>query len=99
VEEVNAPKEEKISLDQFEKINVLGRGAFGKVLLVRKKGTKKDYAMKIIEKSKVMDKPRDFKNLMSEKRILQNDCPFLVHLYYSFQTTTDFYLVMDFLGN
>lgn len=35
---------------------------------------------------------------MSEKRILQNDCPFLVHLYYSFQTPTDFYLVMDFLG-
>ena len=55
---VEVPKEEKIGLEQFDKINVLGRGAFGKVLLVRKKGNKKEYAMKIIEKSKVMDKPR-----------------------------------------
>jgi serine/threonine protein kinase len=79
-------------------LKVLGRGAFGKVLLVKKKEDSKYYAMKVIEKSKIMEKPRDFKNLMSEKRILQNDCPFLVHLHYAFQTDTDFYLVMDFLG-
>jgi hypothetical protein len=51
-----------------------------------------------MEKARIMNKPRDFKNLMSEKKILQNDCSFLVHLHWAFQTDTDFYLVMDFLG-
>ena len=38
----------KISLDDFEYIKVLGRGAFGKVMLVEKKDTKKLYALKTI---------------------------------------------------
>lgn len=51
-----------------------------------------------MDKSKILNKPRDFKNLMREKKILQNDCPFLVHLYYAFQNETNFYLVMDYVG-
>jgi len=51
-----------------------------------------------MEKDKILTKPRDFKNLMSEKRILQNDNTFLVHLYYAFQTETDFCFVMDYIG-
>jgi len=35
---------------------------------------------------------------MSEKKILQNSCCFLVHLHWAFQTETDFCFVMDFVG-
>jgi serine/threonine protein kinase len=68
------------------------------VLLARKRDNDKIYAIKVMEKARILNKPRDFKNLMSEKKILQNDCSFLVHLNYAFQTETDFYLVMDFMG-
>lgn len=51
-----------------------------------------------MDKAKIMNKPRDFKNLMSEKKILQNDSAFLVHLHWAFQNDTDFVLVMDFVG-
>lgn len=35
---------------------------------------------------------------MREKKILQNDCPFLVHLHWALQTEEYCYLVMDFVG-
>mmetsp|Transcript_19481 Transcript_19481/g.27178 ORF Transcript_19481/g.27178 Transcript_19481/m.27178 type:complete len:694 (-) Transcript_19481:65-2146(-) len=92
------PKQEKVSLDDFEQVKVIGKGGFGKVILARKIETGKIYAIKLMDKAKILNKPRDFKNLMSEKRILQNDCCFLVHLHYAFQNETDFVLVMDFIG-
>lgn len=42
--------DEAISSKDFEKIKVIGRGAFAKVYLVRKKDTKSYYAMKILKK-------------------------------------------------
>jgi len=91
-------REEKVGIEDFEQLKVLGKGGFGKVVLARKKDTDKIYALKLMDKQKILNKPRDFKNLMSEKRILQNDCSFLVHLYWAFQTETEFCLVMDFVG-
>jgi len=91
-------REDKVGIDDFEQLKVLGKGGFGKVVLARKKDTDKIYALKLMDKQKILNKPRDFKNLMSEKRILQNDCSFLVHLYWAFQTETEFCLVMDFVG-
>ena len=41
---------EAISANDFDKIKVIGRGAFAKVYLVRKKDTKSYYAMKILKK-------------------------------------------------
>lgn len=35
---------------------------------------------------------------MAERDIMLNDCPFLVHLYFSFQTVEKLYFVMDFVG-
>ena len=39
-----------ISSKDFEKIKVIGRGAFAKVYLVKKRGTEDYYAMKILKK-------------------------------------------------
>lgn len=41
---------QKISMDDFELIKVIGRGAFAKVFLVRNTNNGKYYAMKILKK-------------------------------------------------
>tara|TARA_B110000285_G_scaffold226219_1_gene285620 strand:+ start:272 stop:412 length:141 start_codon:yes stop_codon:yes gene_type:complete len=42
--------DQKISIEDFEYIKVIGRGSFGKVYLVRKLDTQMVYAMKILKK-------------------------------------------------
>jgi len=42
---------EKVRLDDFELLKVLGRGSFGKVMQVKKKSNGKVYAMKILKKN------------------------------------------------
>ena len=44
-----------ISTDDFEKIKVIGRGAFAKVYLVKKRGTNDYYAMKILKKKQLQE--------------------------------------------
>lgn len=41
------PETEKISLDDFHFIKVLGKGSFGKVMLAEKKGSDEVYAIKV----------------------------------------------------
>ena len=43
----------KISKDDFTLIQVIGTGSYGKVLLVKKKGTDNLYAMKILKKKHI----------------------------------------------
>lgn len=50
-------------LDDFERLKTLGTGSFGRVMLVKHKGTEQYYAMKILDKQKVSmirDKTRGF---------------------------------------
>ncbi len=45
---------EKVRLDDFELLKVLGRGSFGKVMQVKKKTTGKIFAMKILKKRAII---------------------------------------------
>ena len=65
--------------------------------MVRKKDNGKIYALKAIEKSRVTS-DKALEHILTEKKVLINDCPFLLHLHYSFQTATKLCLVTDFLG-
>ena len=48
-------KGEVVTIDDFDLIKVLGRGAYGKVMLVEKKSDKQYYAMKSIRKEDIAD--------------------------------------------
>jgi len=87
---------DEVGVDDFESLAVIGKGGFGKVLKVRKKGTDKIYAMKIMNKANIV-KPKQVQSLLSEKNIMLNDCPYLIHLHYSFQDAEKVYLVMDLI--
>ena len=56
----NSPKKEweihSLGVDDFEYLKVVGRGAFGKVMQVKKKSDGAIYAMKILKKSEIIDR-------------------------------------------
>jgi len=89
---------EKVSLEDFELLTVIGKGSFGKVIQVRKKDNQKIYAMKVLTKKTIIDRGEE-EHTKSEKSILQNLChPFLVNLNYSFQTPDKLYFIMDYVN-
>lgn len=81
----------------FEFMKLIGRGTFGRVFQVRKKDTKRIYAMKVLSKKEIIAK-KEVAHTIGERKILQRslDSPFLVGLKFSFQTETELYLVTDF---
>ncbi|KAI0921773.1 hypothetical protein AcW2_006648 [Taiwanofungus camphoratus] len=81
----------------FEFLKLIGRGTFGRVFQVRKKDTKRIYAMKVLSKREIIAK-KEVAHTIGERKILQRslESPFLVGLKFSFQTDTDLYLVTDF---
>lgn len=98
---VNSPSEPRtgdINLDCFIIERLLGKGSFGKVMLVRKKDTNAIYAMKVIKKA-LIEKYKHVDHTKTERDILgQLDHPFLVKLKYAFQSKSKLYMVMDFIN-
>ncbi|CAD8060970.1 unnamed protein product [Paramecium sonneborni] len=86
-----------VCLEDFIFTKVVGRGSFGKVMLVQHKMTKKNYAMKILRKDIIQEKGQQV-HTMNERQILEvAQHPFIVQLHYAFQTPEKLYLVTDFL--
>lgn len=78
-------KIQRVSIEDFEVLKVVGQGAFAKVYQVRKKGTSEIYAMKVMRKDKIMEK-NHAEYMKAERDILtQIEHPFIVQLRYSFQ--------------
>ncbi|KAH3667745.1 hypothetical protein WICMUC_005277 [Wickerhamomyces mucosus] len=87
----------RLSLDDFETVKVIGKGAFGEVRLVQKKDTGKIYAMKTLLKSEMYKKDQ-LAHVKAERDVLAgSDSPWVVSLYYSFQDSQYLYLIMEFL--
>lgn len=84
----------------FNLTKILGRGAFGKVVLAEKisgENKGKIYAIKILKKLQIFENDQ-IENAKAEKNILQNvKSPFLVSLDYVFTTEQKIYLVIEFI--
>jgi len=89
--------DEDVSLDDFEMLKVIGRGSFGKVMQVRKKGADGTiYAMKILKKKAIIQR-NQVEHTLAERKILEAlKHPFLMTLRYAFQTATKLYFVLDY---
>jgi serine/threonine protein kinase len=86
----------KTSLDDFELLKVIGKGSYGKVTLVRKKESKRLFAMKSLNKSNVKRR-NQVEHTKTERRVLgRAKHPFIVHLHYAFQTSQKLYFVLDY---
>ena len=87
-----------LTKDDFYLLKVIGKGSFGKVLLVRGKRDKRVYALKILMKSRVLAK-KQVEHTRSERKILEEiSHPFLCRLEFAFQTEGKLYLGMEFLA-
>ncbi|CCF56171.1 hypothetical protein KAFR_0A07370 [Kazachstania africana CBS 2517] len=87
----------RLSLEDFQTVKVIGKGAFGEVRLVQKKDTGKIYAMKTLLKSEMYKKDQ-LAHVKAERDVLAgSDSPWVVSLYYSFQDAQYLYLIMEFL--
>ena len=83
----------KLTVDDFQILRRIGQGSFGQVFRVRKRDTKRIYAMKVIRKSS-LNSPEALAQVVTERTVLAktNDCPF------SFQSAEELFLVMDYKG-
>ncbi|GAA5894298.1 uncharacterized protein JCM6883_003778 [Sporobolomyces salmoneus] len=86
-----------LSVNDFDFLRMIGKGTFGRVFQVRKKDTKRIYAMKVLSKREIVAK-KEIAHTIGERKILQrsSDSPFLLGLKFSFQTEQDLYLIMDY---
>jgi tRNA A-37 threonylcarbamoyl transferase component Bud32 len=96
---IGSELEESLSVTDFDLLKVVGKGAFGKVMLVRKranKGAGQIYAMKVLKKSVISAKGQ-VEHTKSERSILcEIRHPFIVRLRFAFQSDDKLYLVTDY---
>ncbi|KAF9437362.1 hypothetical protein BGZ76_001030 [Entomortierella beljakovae] len=87
------------SIKDFDIIKPISKGAFGSVFLAKKRATGDYFAIKVLKKSDMIAK-NQVTNVKAERMILMNqtDSPFVVNLYFSFQSKDYLYLVMEYLN-
>lgn len=80
-------------------LRVLGKGSFGKVVLVQKRVGREQgslFAMKILKKSHLVRR-RQIERTRTERKVLSAvNHPFIMKLHYAFQTPDKLYLVLDY---
>ncbi|WVR05595.1 hypothetical protein IAU60_002614 [Kwoniella sp. DSM 27419] len=87
------------SIKDFEIIKPISRGAFGSVYLAKKVATGDYFAIKALKKSDMIAK-NQITNVKAERTILMNQAssPYVVRLFFSFQSKEYLYLVMEYLN-
>eukprot|EP00826_Nyctotherus_ovalis_P019162 TRINITY_DN1585_c0_g1_i2.p1 TRINITY_DN1585_c0_g1~~TRINITY_DN1585_c0_g1_i2.p1 ORF type:complete len:582 (+),score=143.91 TRINITY_DN1585_c0_g1_i2:687-2432(+) len=87
---------EQITLKSFKIICKIGIGAFGSIYKVVHTNTGKIYAMKTISK-RYLAKTKQMKYALSESKLLRIvDHPFVIKMYYAFQTPEHIHFVLDY---
>jgi hypothetical protein len=92
---------QRIGLDHFNFLAVLGKGNFGKVMLAETKRSRKLYAIKVLKKEFIIEND-EVESIRSEKRVFlianRERHPFLTNLHACFQTETRVYFVMEYVS-
>jgi hypothetical protein len=92
---------QRIGLDHFNFLAVLGKGNFGKVMLAETKKSRRLYAIKVLKKEFIIEND-EVESIRSEKRVFlvanRERHPFLTNLHACFQTETRVYFVEEYIS-
>jgi serine/threonine protein kinase len=95
------PPTRTMDLKSFQILALLGRGIFGKVVLAEAKESPRLYAMKVIEKQRLIENDEAESTAVAKRVFLQGKRerhPFIVDLQATFQTEIEVYFVMEYLS-
>lgn len=89
----------RLTVNDFQVLRRIGQGSFGSVFMIRKRDTKRIYALKVINKARITT-PGALAQVFAERQVLALtvDSPFLVSLKFSFQSSTNLFFVIDYKG-
>lgn len=86
-----------ISISDFKLKCMIGRGGFGEVWKVQRKGTKNMFALKQMNKAKIIKK-NSVASILNERELLaQLKHPFIINMHYAFQDKCHLYIVTDLI--
>lgn len=88
----------KLCVEDFIQLKLIGRGGFGRVLLVKKKDNGQTYAMKILKKQFIVAQNQVNHTTTERNVMVKLEHPFLTKLHYAFQDEKNLYFVMDFIN-
>ena len=90
-------KQNKVKLDDFCLIRLIGIGSFGKVYVASKNSNNKLYAVKVVNKN-IINNKKQKNNINTERILLANlNHPFIIKLNYAFQTKKSLYFITHFM--
>lgn len=88
---------EKVTKDDFESLDILGKGSFAHVVLARRISTGKYYAMKVVNKQGLLENKRE-RDVFTERNVLSRSThPYLLKLHHTFQSEHKLFFVMDYM--
>lgn len=95
---IHSGNKDRTSIDDFEIIKPISRGAFGRVFLAKKRTTGDLFAIKVLKKADMIRK-NAVESILAERDILISvRNPFVVRFFYSFTCRENLYLVMEYLN-
>nr|XP_029532943.1 LOW QUALITY PROTEIN: rho-associated protein kinase 2-like [Oncorhynchus nerka] len=87
----------QVKLEDFDRVKMIGRGAYGEVQLVRHKASQKVYAMKKMSKFEMI-KRSDSAFFWEERDIMAfSNSPWVIQLCCAFQDERHLYMVMEYM--
>lgn len=89
-----------VTLADFDVNRHVGKGASGRVYLVKDKVTKENLALKVIEKTTVFESSDSYRHALDERIVLEmaSNHPFILDMRFSFQNQERLFLVTEYCG-
>lgn len=97
---LESPGLRHVTLADFEIERHVGKGASGRVYLVRDRRTNERLALKVIEKYSVYESEDSYRHALDERLVLElaADHPFILNMKYAFQNKERLFLVTEYCG-
>lgn len=88
--------ESRVTMEDFTLLKMIGKGSYGKVLLVKKNDTEEVFAMKMLKKDYIARR-NQIDHTRTERSILEKvNHPYIVKLRYAFQNPKKLYFVLEY---